>query len=167
MSSKQAIPIGINPAGMPAAGPLDGTEYVHVVQGGNSRVSTVQEIADRKLIKRLFTIQVIGTVPAANEILALYPAIDAFTLPINLSTSKGSVIVNPTAAFTITLARQVNGAGAFTTIATISVSVGGVVTWATAGGLAIAIAAGDVIKATGDIDGDTTFIGAFTVVGQQ
>lgn len=112
---------------------------------------------------RPITIQCVQTAPVANELLGVYPAIEPLILSANLANSKSAVITNPTAAYTVTIARQVNGAGGFATIGTISVSTAGVVAFATSGGTAVTIAAGDVLKFTGDSDGDTTFQGAFTL----
>lgn len=111
------------------------------------------------------TFFVVTSSPASSEVLCLYPATQAFTLPANLSGSASSVIANPTATFAIDVQRQVGGSGAFSSIATISVSTGGVVTLTTSGGTSKAIAANDVLKFVGDSDGDATFIGAFTIKG--
>jgi hypothetical protein len=153
----------------PVARPVNLAGLVHVNEpdgagGWNSRqVALANLMAD--WLPRLITFQVLGSAPNAGEILALYPAAVGFTVPANFAGSKASIISNPTADFAVTIARQVNGAGAFTTIGTITFKTDGTVTLATAGGLAIAIAAGDVIKATGDGDGDSTFNGAATIVG--
>lgn len=134
-----------------------------LTSSGNSRRATLGEIL--AMLPARITFQVLGTTPSAGEILALYPAAVAFTIPANFAGSKGSIISNPAADFAVTIARQVNGAGAFATIGTITFKTDGTMTWATAGGVAIAIAAGDVIKATGDGDGDGAFNGAATIVG--
>jgi hypothetical protein len=48
MASKKAIPVGVDPGGMPAADALTGAEFIHCVQGAghNSRVTTAQAIAN-------------------------------------------------------------------------------------------------------------------------
>lgn len=130
---------------LPAAAlPLAGAELVHIIQGGHSRQATVDNLVDGlalRIIPFFFT-----TPPIASEVLAIYAAVDAFTLPANLAGSRVVVGTNPTATFAIDVQRQVAGAGAFATIATISISVGGVPTLTTAGGTAKAIGATDVIK---------------------
>lgn len=108
---------------------------------------------------------VVTTVPSSAEVLALYPATDAFTIPANFSGSAASVLVNPTASYAIDAQRQVGGSGAFSSIGTITVGTGGSVTWATSSGTAKSIAANDVLKFLGDSDGDATFQGAFNIKG--
>jgi hypothetical protein len=106
------------------------------------------------------------TAPTASEVLCLHMAPVAFTFPANFANSCGSVGTAPTAAYTITVSRQVGGAGAFTTIGTISISTGGVVTFASSGGTAVAIAALDVLKFTGQVAPDATLANAvITMVG--
>jgi hypothetical protein len=114
---------------------------------------------------RAIAFQVVTTTPLASEILCLYCSVDAFTIAANMTGSVGSIITNPTATFVIDVQQQVGGAGAFTSIGTISTSTGGVITWTTVSGTSKAIAAGDIIKFIGDSDGDATFIGAFTIKG--
>lgn len=80
------------------------------------------------------------TAPTASEVLCLYVAADAFTIPANLSGTQVKVGTNPAATFAIDV--QKNGS----TIATISISTGGVVTLTTSGGTSKAIAVGDVVK---------------------
>jgi hypothetical protein len=113
---------------------------------------------------RTIAFQILGTSPDSSEILCLYPAVDAFTIPANFAGSVGSVITNPTASFAIDVRRQVNSAGAFSTIGTITVGTGGSITWATSSGTAKAIGANDVLKFVGDSDGDATLIAAFNIM---
>lgn len=80
------------------------------------------------------------TTPTATEVLGIYIAVDDFTLAANLSGSQVSVGTNPTSTFAIDV--QKNGS----TIATISISSGGVITLTTVGGTSKAIVAGDIIK---------------------
>lgn len=63
---------------------------------------------------------------------------------------------NAPATFAIDVTRQVNAAGAFSTIGTISVSTGGAFTWTTVSGTAKAIAVNDVLKFTGPSSADAT-----------
>jgi FtsH-binding integral membrane protein len=104
--------------------------------------------------------------PTASETLCLHVAPVAFTIPANFVNSRGAAGTAPTATYTITVSRQVNSAGAFTTIGTISISTGSVVTFATSGGVDITIAAGDVLKFTGQVALDATLANAvITIVG--
>jgi hypothetical protein len=179
MASKQAIPVDLFAGGLPYVGagggavaPVNAADYVHVVQandhgGWDSRVTTLADLLGLTVVRRLLTVQVLGTPAAANEVLALYPAADAFNLPANLAGSVASVLVNPAAPFVLTISRQVAGAGAFAAIGTVSIAVDGTVTRATTGGVAVPIAAGDIIKVTSDADGDAAFVGAVTIVGQE
>jgi hypothetical protein len=104
--------------------------------------------------------------PTADEVLGRYSATDAFTIPANLVGSKMAVETAPTADYTILLKRQVNGAGAFATIATIVILAAGGFTLTTAGGVDIAIAVNDVIKIVGAHTPDTTLAGgSFNIRG--
>jgi hypothetical protein len=90
------------------------------------------------------------TVPTASEVMAIYTAVDDFTIPANLSGTRVSVGTNPAATFALDV--QKNGS----TIATISISTGGVATLTTVGGTAKSIVAGDVIKIVAPVTPDTT-----------
>jgi hypothetical protein len=107
--------------------------------------STRSSLGLLRLIAFFFT-----TTPTASEVLGIYPAVDAFTLPANLAGTQVKVGTNPAATFAIDI--QQNGA----TIAGISVATGGAVTLTTVGGTAKAIAPGDVIKAVAPGTADTT-----------
>jgi hypothetical protein len=98
-----------------------------------------------RLIATFFT-----TAPTASEVLAIYIAVDAFTLAANLSGSQVSVGTNPAGTFAIDI--QKNGS----TIATISISTLGVATLTTSGGTAKSIAAGDIIKLVAPAGVDAT-----------
>jgi hypothetical protein len=126
-------------------------------------VGTTSLAWSRVASSRLIAFQVLTTSPAASEVLCLYPAIEALTIPANFAGSVASVIVNPTATFAVDVQRQVNGSGAFSSIGTISISTSGVLTWSTTGSAAVAIAANDVLKFLGSSSGDATFIGAFAI----
>jgi hypothetical protein len=108
------------------------------------------------------------TAPTASEVLLIYPALDAFTLPANLAGSVVVVGTNPTATFAIDVQRQVGGAGAFATIATISIAATGVVTLTTSGGTSKAIAVGDAIKLVAPAGVDATIANvAYNLKGTQ
>jgi hypothetical protein len=106
-----------------------------------SQVATL--IGLLRLVSFFFT-----TTPTASEVLALYVAADAFTLPANLSGSQVKVGTNATATFALDL--QQNG----TSIGTISIATSGTATLTTTSGAAKSIAAGDVLKvvAPGTVD---------------
>lgn len=102
------------------------------------------------------------TAPTASEVLCLHTAASALTIPANFGSpaSLGDVGTNPTATFTITVAQ--NGS----TIGTITISTGGAFTFATSGGTAKAIAAGDVLRFTAQAGLDATIANiSITVVG--
>jgi hypothetical protein len=98
-----------------------------------------------RLVSFFFT-----TTPTASEVLALYVAADAFTLPANLSGSKVNVGTNATATFALDL--QQNG----TTIGTISIATSGTATLTTTSGTAKSVAVGDVLKVVAPATPDTT-----------
>lgn len=87
-------------------------------------------------------------IPTANKVMARIIMVRPATLDINSAGSRGVVGVNPTAAATILVQR--NGA----TIVTISVTIGGVFSFANAG--VITFAAGDVVTLVAQAVPDTT-----------
>lgn len=104
--------------------------------------------------------------PTADEVLGIYAATDAFTLPANLSTTKGTVGTAPAADYVITISRRVNNAGAYASIATITIHNDGTYTLATAGGVDIAIAVNDILKITAQHTVDASIANtAFTIRG--
>lgn len=200
---------------LPDAAAADGSEWVHIVQGGNSRrltiaglvailvgaapatLDTLMELADsigddpnfaatmlaalagkasngdlQAVIDDLATTitaldglqtQVDALAPiatrysygfsaaatiTASEILLDHIVVQAHTIPANFAGSRASVGTPPAATFVLTV--QNNGV----TIGTISIDVAGVVTFATVGGTAKAIAAGDVITVIGPAGAD-------------
>lgn len=108
------------------------------------------------------------TAPAGSEVLAMHVATTAFTFPANFAspTSKGAVGTNPAASFVLDVQRQVGGSGGFSSIGTITISTGGVFTFATTSGTSKSIAVGDVIKIVGPAtpDGSVANV-AITLVG--
>lgn len=101
------------------------------------------------------------TTPTASEVLMLAVAGAAFTIPANFTAALRSTVgVNPTASFVLDV--QNNG----TTIGTITISTGGVVTATTVGGTSKAIAVSDVIKIVAPAVADTTAANiGLTIVG--
>lgn len=105
--------------------------------------------------------------PVSSEVLARYIATDAFTIPANFGTSTGVVASPPGGDFVITVARQVNAAGAFATIGTITIHADSSITFATSGGTSKAIAANDVLRFTAQVATDGAIQGAaFNIRGQ-
>lgn len=90
------------------------------------------------------------TTPTGSEVLGIYIAADAFTIPANLSGTEVSVGTDPAATFAIDV--QKNGS----TIATISIATSGAPTLSTSGGTSKSISAGDVIKFVAPATPDTT-----------
>lgn len=103
------------------------------------------------------------SVPTVSEVLLLHVAGAAFTIPANFSGGlQSSVGTNPTATFALDV--QKNGS----TIGTLSVSTGGVVTATTTSGTSKSIAAGDVIKIVAPSPVDATAANmAFTIIGAR
>lgn len=90
------------------------------------------------------------TTPASSEVMAIYAAVDAFTIPANMSGSQVKVGTNPAATFAMDV--QQNG----TSIGTISISTGGTPTLTTTSGTSKSIAAGDVLEFVAPSTADTT-----------
>jgi hypothetical protein len=86
----------------------------------------------------------------ASEILMEHVVTLAHSLPANFAGSKASVGVSPAATWTANV--QKNGAN----VGTISISTGGVVTFATTGGSAVALVPGDVVTLVAPGTADTT-----------
>jgi hypothetical protein len=80
------------------------------------------------------------TTPTSSEVLAIYVAVDGFTIAANMSGSQVKVGTNATATFAIDV--QQNGSS----IGTISIATNGTVTLTTTSGASKSVAAGDVIK---------------------
>jgi hypothetical protein len=105
--------------------------------------------------------------PTSGEVLARYIATDAFTIPANMSTSKGVVASPPGADYVITMAQQVNATGAFTNIGTITIHNDSTITFATTGGTSKDIAANDALRFTAQAATDGAIQGgAINVRGQ-
>jgi hypothetical protein len=141
----------------PSAGTLDGTEIVPVVRPGANYRTTTGDIANLNGPKVAFFFI---TTPTASEVLALYVAADAFTIPANMSGTQVKVGTNATATFAIDV--QQNG----TSIGTISIATSGTATLTTTSGAAKSIAAGDVLKFVAPSSADSTIANvAVTVKG--
>lgn len=162
---------------LPDAGPLDGTESVHVVQAAQSRKATTGDIAGIQhdhaiddvagLQAALDALQtyILGlfftTTPTVSETLMVHVAGTAFTIPADFTAAlQSDVGTNPTASFALDV--QQNGAS----IGTITVSDAGVVSATTTSGTSKPIAAGDVIKIVAPGSADATAANmAFTIIG--
>jgi hypothetical protein len=104
--------------------------------------------------------------PTADEVLGRHITTDAFTIAANFAGSKVAVQVPPTADFTITVTRQVNATGVFSTIGTIVIHNDGSFTLATSGGTSVSVAANDVIKFVAQHTTDPAILGgAITIRG--
>ena len=128
------------------------------VSGGLLPANNLSDLADpataRTNLGLLRTIaSFFTTAPTAAEVLLIYPVVEAMTLAANLAGSQVLKLatggVNPAAAFAIDVKN--NGA----TIATISISTGGVVTLTTTSGTAKALAVGDLVSFHGPATADT------------
>lgn len=100
--------------------------------------------------------------PITDEIIDTIMIGRAITLPANLTGSLGRVGVNPTATFNLLL--KDDG----TTIATISISTGGVFTFTTVSGTAKSIAAGSVLTLVAPTTVDATVaVMTMTILGSE
>lgn len=100
------------------------------------------------------------TTPTVSEIMLIHVFAEAVDFSANYAGSRGSVSTNPAASFVLTLTKNGSAAG------TITVSTGGVSTFATPGGTAISFGIGDVLRVTAPSPVDTTIANcAFTLLG--
>lgn len=99
--------------------------------------------------------------PTSSQLMWKFVADRDFTFPINFAGALGDIGTNPTASFAMDVSAN------DTTIGTVTVSTGGVFTFATSGGTTKDINAGDYIEVTGPSSTDATAADiAFTLVGQ-
>lgn len=122
-----------------------------------------------KLASYIIPFQIIAT-PTVSELLLLHAAGDAFTIPANFSGALQSVVLtNPTASFALDVQRALAASPtSFSSIGTITVSTGGVVSATTVGGTSKSIAAGDVIKIVAPTPVDATAANmTFSIVGAR
>lgn len=110
------------------------------------------------------------SVPTADETLGLHVAAEAFTLPANFAGAFGKIGINPTSSFVITVYQNPTFTGLLitggTNIGTITVSTGGVFTFATAGGTSKSILQGEMLGFKGPTTPDATAAcAAFTLEG--
>lgn len=98
--------------------------------------------------------------PLASELLALYVTPVSYQYPAGFTNSVSAApLTLPTAEFVLNVDRQVGGAGAWSTIGTITIGTDGSVTFATAGGAAISITVGDRLRVVGPSTPDATIAG--------
>lgn len=90
--------------------------------------------------------------PLAAMLVLAFKAVRAFTLPANFAGSTGRLTANPTATATYTMKK--NGS----TIGTVSISTGGVFTFATTGGTSQSVAVGDDITLLANSSQDATLV---------
>lgn len=142
-----------------------GTAWVELVTGGDLlAANNLSDLANPATARTnigadVYVVAAFATTaPVSGEVLALHVVTDAFTFPANFASpnSRGAVGTNPAASFAIDVQRQVNATGAFASIGTITISTGGVVTFATAGGTAKPVAVNDVIKLVAPITTDAS-----------
>lgn len=95
----------------------------------------------------------LGGPPTTSQVMWAKDYTQAVTYPANWSGAFGSVRTNPTGSFVMTV--QKNGA----TVGTITVSTGGIFTFATSAGAAVSFAAGDIQTVVGPSAVDATVAG--------
>jgi hypothetical protein len=151
---------------VPAADILDGSEQVHGVQAGNSRRITVENIATFKRPPMSIPVSFLPK-PTANETLLFYTLVESITFPANFAGSSGDPGINATATTTFTVYANPTFTGdaitGGTIIGTIDYSPAGAYTFATIGGVAIALAAGESIGVRAQASPDATATGSFTL----
>lgn len=91
--------------------------------------------------------------PMASALLGKVVLPRAVSLPANFTGARGHVDTNPTASFVITVTH--NG----TAIGTVTISTAGAFTFATSGGAAVSLAAGDIIRFVAPATPDATIAG--------
>jgi hypothetical protein len=113
---------------------------------------------------RIQLVSAVGGKPAAGQLVMIYTAAVAMTLPANFTApnSYGTLSANPTATALYAIYK------ATTLIGTVSISTGGAFTFATVGGVAVPLAPGDrlTMVAPGAQDATLADVG-ITLVGQR
>lgn len=110
-------------------------------------------------------------IPTTDETLLLWSAVEAITFPANFAGSQGKIGINPTASFVLTVYKNPTFTGLAisggTAIGTITISTGGAFTFATTGGAAQSLAAGDQLGVKAPTTGDATAAcGSWTLLGR-
>lgn len=166
---------------LPPAAPLDGSEVMYLVQGGNSRRATSADIANIQHDHEIADVAGLqaalddrapatgeglpydipvafpGT-PSAGQLLGLAVIPTGRTVEIAADfagAAGGAPVANPTADYAIDI--QNDGAS----IGTVTIGTGGAFTFVTAGNTAKTIAGGSVISAIGADPADGTLDGVF------
>lgn len=156
---------------LPHAGPLTGAEVVHVVQGGNSRQTTLDDIIglapDAVLPGYIIPISMVGTA-TAGEVLSPHAVGRAFTIPANFGGGALEVLkgANPAATADVIIEKSTDSGATWSTVGTISISTSGTVTATTVAGAAIAFSKGHGFRTKAPASADATFANwAFTIIG--
>src|SRR5271166_1465945 len=123
--------------------------------------------------KYIISFSFIGGLMAASQILGYHAVAAPITIPANFGTVLGAKSqaggdANTTASTVVTVKQATSGTGSFSSIGTITFAISSITpTFATAGGVAINVAQGSVIRVEGPVSPDATFSNFFcTLVGQ-
>lgn len=121
---------------------FNGTTWIEVTSGGGS--------SSKYRVGFFLT-----GVPAANEILMMHVFTRTVIFADEFAGAYGLIVTNPTATFTLTV-KKITAAHVTTTVGTISVSTGGVATFATSG-TTVTFDPGDAMTVTAQAGVDATF----------
>jgi hypothetical protein len=138
-----------------AADPLDGTEQIHVVQGVNSRRTTIDEVGARVLTLVPYIVPFgFSDTPTDGAILLIHAFTEAVTFSDEFAVATSYVGIPPAAEMALTVEQSVGGAPPVT-VGSITIDAVGAVTFATTGG-EVSFAVGDTMIVTGPSPADGT-----------
>ena len=177
-----SITISDTPPGSPAAGnlwwdSLSGQLFIYYNDGSSSQWVVANSPPTPALVPAKYNIgfSYTGGVLGASQLLGLHKVSKAITIPAGFGavlghTSQAGATANATASTVISVDRALAGSpNTFSQIGTITIAASGISpTFATAGGAAVSVAQGDVIRLQGPATADATLANFYaTLVAQE
>ena len=177
-----SITISDTPPGSPTAGnlwwdSLSGQLFIYYNDGSSSQWVVANSPPTPAIVPAKYNIgfSYTGGVLAASQLLGLHKVSKAITIPAGFGavlghTSQAGATANATASTVISVDRALAGSpNTFSQIGTITIAASGISpTFATAGGAAVSVAQGDVIRLQGPTTADATLANFYcTIVAQE
>jgi len=175
-----SITIADTPPGSPTAGAMwwdsvSGQLYIYYSDGTSSQWVIANSSAAPTPPKYNLGFSYTGGVLGSSQLLGMHRASIAVTIPANFGSYAGHVsqaggTANATASTVISVERALNASpNTFTQVGTITIAAASITpTFATAGGTAVSLAQGDVIRLVGPAIADSTLANFYcTLVGHE